>query len=72
MFLLGTKVISELHHSKPHQSTAVRSWAEEQPVQRLYMSSITVLEFVVVRLFWTAPIVNLCGGAPLPKGAIHR
>ncbi|MFN7898181.1 MAG: type II toxin-antitoxin system VapC family toxin [Synechococcaceae cyanobacterium] len=44
MFLLGTNVIPELHHGKPHQSTAVRSWAEEQPVQQLYMSSITVLE----------------------------
>ena len=44
MFLLDTNVISELRHGKPHQSTAVRSWAEEQPVQQLYLSSITVLE----------------------------
>ena len=44
MFLLDTNVISELRQGKPQQSAAVRSWAEEQPVQRLYMSSITVLE----------------------------
>jgi predicted nucleic acid-binding protein len=44
MFLLDTNVISELRHGKPHQSTAVRSWAEGQPVQQLYLSSITVLE----------------------------
>ena len=44
MFLLDTNVISELRHGKPHQSTAVRAWAEEQPVQQLYLSSITVLE----------------------------
>jgi predicted nucleic acid-binding protein len=44
MFLLDTNVISELLHGKPHQSTAVRAWAEEQPVQQLYLSSITVLE----------------------------
>jgi predicted nucleic acid-binding protein len=44
MFLLGTNVIPELRHGKPHQSTAVRSWAEEKPVQQLSMSSITVLE----------------------------
>ena len=44
MFLLDTNVISELRHGKPHQSAAVRAWAEEQPVQQLYLSSITVLE----------------------------
>jgi predicted nucleic acid-binding protein len=44
MFILDTNVISELRHGKPHQSTAVRAWAEEQPVQQLYLSSITVLE----------------------------
>ncbi|MBM5817462.1 MAG: type II toxin-antitoxin system VapC family toxin [Cyanobacteria bacterium K_Offshore_surface_m2_239] len=44
MFLLDTNVISELRSGKPHQSAAVRSWAQEQPVQQLYLSSITVLE----------------------------
>ena len=44
MFLLDTNVISELRHGKPQQSAAVRAWAEEQPVQQLYLSSITVLE----------------------------
>ena len=44
MFLLDTNVISELRQGKPQQSAAVRAWAEEQPVQQLYMSSITVLE----------------------------
>ena len=44
MFLIDTNVISELRHDKPHQSTVVRALAEEQPVQQLYLSSITVLE----------------------------
>ena len=44
MFILDTNVISELRHGKPQQSAAVRAWAEEQPVQQLYLSSITVLE----------------------------
>ncbi|MEB3260507.1 MAG: type II toxin-antitoxin system VapC family toxin [Cyanobacteriota bacterium] len=44
MFLLDTNVISELRRGKPHQSSAVRAWAEEQPVQQLYLFSITVLE----------------------------
>ena len=44
MFLLDTNVISELRHGKPHQSTAVRAWAEEHPIQQLYLSSMTVLE----------------------------
>jgi predicted nucleic acid-binding protein len=44
MFLLDTNVISELRSGKPRQSAAVRTWAEEQPVQQLYLSSITMLE----------------------------
>lgn len=44
MFLLDTNVISELRSGKPNQSAAVRSWAQEQPVQQLYLSSVTVLE----------------------------
>ncbi len=44
MFLLDTNVVSQLRSGKPHQSSAVRAWAEEQPVQQLYLSSITVLE----------------------------
>jgi len=47
MFLLDTNVISELRHGKPQQSAAVRAWAEEQPVQQLYLASITVLELEI-------------------------
>ena len=38
--------------------------------QQVKNEQLTALS-VVVRLFWTAPIVNLCGGAPPLKGAIH-
>ena len=44
MFLLDTNVISELRSGKPQQSAAVRAWAQEQPLQQLYLSSVTVLE----------------------------
>jgi predicted nucleic acid-binding protein len=44
MFLIDTNMISELRHDKPHRSTVVRALAEEQPLQQLYLSSITVLE----------------------------
>lgn len=44
MFVLDTHVISELRHGKPHQSPEVRAWAGAQPVSRLYLSAITILE----------------------------
>lgn len=44
MFVLDTKVISELRHGKPNQSPEVRAWAGAQPVSRLYLSAITILE----------------------------
>lgn len=44
MYLLDTNVISELRNGKPKQSAAVRAWAENLPVNRLYLSAITVLE----------------------------
>lgn len=47
MFLLDTNVVSELRSGKPQQSTAVRAWAQEQPVQQLYLSAVTVLELEI-------------------------
>ena len=44
MFLLDTNVVSELRSGKPQQSPAVRAWAQEQPVQQLYLSAVTVME----------------------------
>ena len=44
MFVLDTKVISELRQCKPNQSIAVRAWAATQPSGRLFMSAITLLE----------------------------
>jgi len=44
MYLLDTNVISELRHGKRGQSPAVRAWARAQPLARLYLSAITVLE----------------------------
>jgi predicted nucleic acid-binding protein len=44
MFLLDTNVVSELRSGKPQQSTAVRNWAQRQPVQQLYLSAVTVIE----------------------------
>ena len=44
MFVLDTKVISELRQGKPNQSIAVRAWAATQPSGRLFMSAITLLE----------------------------
>ncbi len=44
MYLLDTNVISELRNGKPQQSASVRSWAENLPVNQLYLSAITVLE----------------------------
>ena len=44
MFLLDTNVVSELRSGKPQQSSAVRTWAQGQPVQQLYLSAVTVME----------------------------
>jgi predicted nucleic acid-binding protein len=44
MFVLDTNVISELRSGKPQQSAVVRAWAAGQPVNRLYLSAVTVLE----------------------------
>jgi predicted nucleic acid-binding protein len=44
MFVLDTKVISELRYGKPTQSPEVRAWAAAQPASRLYLSVITLLE----------------------------
>jgi len=44
MYLLDTNVISELRRGKRGQSPAVRAWAQAQPLARLYLSAITVLE----------------------------
>ena len=44
MYLLDTNVISELRHGKPSQSEAVRNWAAGQPVSRLFLSAVTILE----------------------------
>ena len=44
MYLLDTNVISELRHGKPKQSPAVRHWAADKEMSRLFLSAITVLE----------------------------
>jgi hypothetical protein len=44
MYLLDTNIISELRHGKPKQSQAVRNWAADQEMSRLFLSAITVLE----------------------------
>ena len=44
MFVLDTNVISELRQGKRGQSPAVRAWAASQPVGRLFLSAITMLE----------------------------
>jgi toxin FitB len=44
MYLLDTNVISELRRGKRGQSPAVRAWAQAQPLARLYLSAVTVLE----------------------------
>ncbi len=44
MYLLDTNVISELRRGKRGQSPAVRAWAQTQPLARLYLSAVTVLE----------------------------
>ena len=44
MYLLDTNVISELRHGKPQQSPAVRAWAADKDMSRLFLSAITVLE----------------------------
>ncbi len=44
MYLLDTNVISELRHGKAGQSEPVRNWAAGQPVSRLFLSAITILE----------------------------
>ncbi|HET7864676.1 MAG TPA: type II toxin-antitoxin system VapC family toxin [Burkholderiaceae bacterium] len=47
MFLLDANVASELRSGKPQQSAAVRAWAQEQPIQQLYLSAVTVLELEI-------------------------
>jgi len=42
--LIDTNVISELRHGKPQQSQAVRAWAADKEMSRLFLSAITVLE----------------------------
>ncbi len=44
MYLLDTNIISELRHGKPKQSPAVRAWAADKEMSRLFLSAITVLE----------------------------
>ena len=44
MYLLDTNVISELRHGKPKQSKAVRAWAADKEMSRLFLSAVTVLE----------------------------
>ena len=44
MYVLDTNIISELRHGKPKQSQAVRQWAANQEMSRLFLSVITVLE----------------------------
>lgn len=44
MILLGTNVISELRPGKREPSAQVRAWADQQPVDTLYLSALTVLE----------------------------
>ena len=44
MYLLDTNVISELRHGKPQQSPAVRAWAADKDMSRLFLSAITALE----------------------------
>ena len=44
MYLLDTNVISELRHGKPQQSQAVRAWAADKEMSRVFLSAITVLE----------------------------
>ena len=44
MYVLDTNVISELRHGKPQQSQAVRAWAADKEMSRLFLSAITVLE----------------------------
>jgi toxin FitB len=82
MFLLDTNVVSELRSGKPHQSTAVRSWAQGQPLQQLYLSAVTVmeLEMGVLRMErqdqpqgntlrrWAAAVLKQFAGRVLPFG----
>ncbi len=42
MILLNTNIISEPLHPKP--DSAVIAWLDRQPVETLYLSSITVAE----------------------------
>jgi len=44
VYLLDTNVISELRHGKPQQSHAVRAWAADKEMSRLFLSAIPVLE----------------------------
>lgn len=44
MILLDTNVISELRPGKREPSAQVRAWADQQPVDTLYLSALTVLE----------------------------
>lgn len=44
MYVLDTNVISELRKGKPNQSPAVRSWAANQPANRLFLTAISILE----------------------------
>jgi len=44
VYLLDTNVISELRHGKPKQSPAVRAWAADKEMSRLFLSAITLLE----------------------------
>lgn len=44
MYVLDTNVISELRHGKPNQSLEVRAWASDKPVNRLFISAISILE----------------------------
>lgn len=47
MFLLDTKVVSELRQGNPWRNEQVLAWASRQDVAMLYLSSVTVFELEV-------------------------
>lgn len=47
MFLLDTNVLAELRTNKPQASPAVRAWASRQPMHRLYLSAVTLMELEI-------------------------
>lgn len=47
MFLLDTNVLAELRTNKPQASQAVRAWASQQPLHRLYLSAVSLMELEI-------------------------